>query len=92
MRSSILMMVPLTLLIAAMPAAAQPVDVDAAFAFAGAQLTITDAAVPAGASVQVAVYGRMLAATVQPGTCLWDPDNTRLIAAPERSLAHGSPA
>ncbi|NLF30241.1 MAG: PEP-CTERM sorting domain-containing protein [Planctomycetes bacterium] len=38
----------LALLVAAMPAPAQPVDVDAAFAFAATQLAATHAAVPSG--------------------------------------------
>ncbi|MFW6155572.1 MAG: glucuronylhydrolase [Planctomycetota bacterium] len=48
MRSSMLMMIAPALLVATIPAAAQPVDVDAAFAFAGAQLAATHAVVPAG--------------------------------------------
>ena len=55
-------------------------------------LAMLDASGPAGAVVQVAVYGRMHEATVQPGTCLWDADDTRLRASAERSLAHGTPA
>ena len=43
-------------------------------------LAMLDDATPAGATVEVEVYGRRLTATVQPGTCLWDADNARIRA------------
>ncbi|WP_424930706.1 GcvT family protein [Amaricoccus tamworthensis] len=49
--------------------------VDAAIA-----ITMLDASVPVGTSVEVEVYGRELAATVQENTCLWDADNLRIRA------------
>lgn len=43
-------------------------------------LAMLDASVPAGASVEVAVYGKRLRAEVQDTTCLWDADNSRIRA------------
>jgi dimethylglycine dehydrogenase len=49
--------------------------VDAAIA-----LAMLDATVPAGASVEVVVYGQRLSATVNEPPCQWDADNARIRA------------
>ena len=49
--------------------------VDAAIA-----LAMLDATVPAGASVEVVVYGQRLSATVNETPCQWDADNARIRA------------
>ncbi len=49
--------------------------VDAAIA-----LAMLDDSAPAGASVEVVVYGQRLSATVNETLCLWDADNVRIRA------------
>ena len=43
-------------------------------------LAMLDASVPAGATVEVVVYGQRLSATVNESPCLWDADNARIRA------------